>query len=40
LIPGAEFVTLDSPNHILLVDEPSWTQFLAEVDRFTGSSSV
>jgi pimeloyl-ACP methyl ester carboxylesterase len=36
LIPGAEFVTLESPNHILLADEPAWPEFLAQVDRFTG----
>jgi pimeloyl-ACP methyl ester carboxylesterase/DNA-binding winged helix-turn-helix (wHTH) protein len=34
LIPGAEFVTLESANHILLADEPAWPQFLAELDRF------
>jgi pimeloyl-ACP methyl ester carboxylesterase/DNA-binding winged helix-turn-helix (wHTH) protein len=33
-IPGARFVTLDSPNHILLADEPAWTRFLAEVESF------
>jgi pimeloyl-ACP methyl ester carboxylesterase len=36
LIPGAEFVTLESPNHVLLADEPAWPEFLAQVDRFTG----
>ncbi len=24
LIPGAEFVTLDSANHVILEDEPAW----------------
>ena len=35
-IPGAEFVQLDSPNHILLADEPAWTQFREAVLEFTG----
>lgn len=35
-IPGAEFVTLDSPNHILLDDEAAWPDFLAHVDEFVG----
>jgi len=35
LIPGAEFVPLDSANHILLEHEPAWTEFLAHLDRFT-----
>src|SRR4029079_4185947 len=26
-IPGAEFVELDSANHILLRDEPAWQRF-------------
>jgi pimeloyl-ACP methyl ester carboxylesterase/DNA-binding CsgD family transcriptional regulator len=34
LIPGAEFVTLDSCNHILLADEPAWPQLVAELRRF------
>jgi pimeloyl-ACP methyl ester carboxylesterase len=34
LIPGARLVPLDSNNHILLEDEPAWTQFLAEVRHF------
>jgi DNA-binding winged helix-turn-helix (wHTH) protein/alpha-beta hydrolase superfamily lysophospholipase len=33
-IPGAEFVTLESDNHLLLADESAWDQFLAELDRF------
>jgi DNA-binding winged helix-turn-helix (wHTH) protein/alpha-beta hydrolase superfamily lysophospholipase len=33
-IPGAEFVTLESDNHLLLAEEPAWEQFLAELDRF------
>ena len=34
LIPGAEFVTLDSQNHLLLADEPAWPQMVAELRRF------
>lgn len=37
LIPGARFVPLDSPNHILLESEPAWTRFLAEVHAFLGT---
>jgi pimeloyl-ACP methyl ester carboxylesterase/DNA-binding winged helix-turn-helix (wHTH) protein len=33
-IPGSRFVTLDSPNHILLADEPAWPRFLEEVETF------
>ena len=33
-IPGAEFVTLDSGNHILTESEPAWTEFLDRLDRF------
>jgi class 3 adenylate cyclase/pimeloyl-ACP methyl ester carboxylesterase len=40
LIPGARFVSLESPNHILLEDEPAWEQFLKEVRRFLGVLSV
>jgi len=35
-IPGAEFAQLDSPNHILLADEPAWAQFQEAVLEFTG----
>ena len=34
LVPGARFVLLESPNHILLEDEPAWTRFTDEVRRF------
>lgn len=34
LIPKAEFVPLDSINHILLPDEPAWQQLVAEFHRF------
>jgi DNA-binding NarL/FixJ family response regulator len=33
-IPGAEFVPLESRNHILLEQQPAWKQFLAEIARF------
>ena len=33
-IPDSRFVTLDSPNHILLAEEPAWPRFLEEVDTF------
>jgi len=35
-IPNAEFVALDSRNHILLADEPAWAQFKDAVLDFTG----
>ena len=34
LIPGARFVPLDSPNHILLGHEPAFTHCFAEVRAF------
>jgi pimeloyl-ACP methyl ester carboxylesterase/DNA-binding CsgD family transcriptional regulator len=33
-IRGAEFVSLESRNHILLDHQPAWRQFFDEVDRF------
>lgn len=38
LIPGAEFVPLDSANHILLEPEPAWRQFLHHLDSFTDAA--
>lgn len=38
LIPNAQLVSLESKNHILLEDEPAWSQFLAEVYKFLGTS--
>jgi pimeloyl-ACP methyl ester carboxylesterase/DNA-binding CsgD family transcriptional regulator len=35
-IPGAQFVELDSQNHILLEHEPAWTRFCEEVLEFLG----
>ncbi len=37
-IPGATFVQLDSPNHVLLEHEPAWRQFQEAVLEFTGQS--
>jgi DNA-binding NarL/FixJ family response regulator len=36
-IKGAEFVELDSCNHVLLETEPAWKRFCEEVLRFTGN---
>ncbi len=33
-ITGAEFVPLESRNHILLEHQPAWKQFFAEIARF------
>ena len=35
-IPGAEFVELDSKNHILLEAEPAWQRFRDAVVEFMG----
>jgi pimeloyl-ACP methyl ester carboxylesterase/DNA-binding CsgD family transcriptional regulator len=35
-IPNAEFVQLDSRNHVLLADEPAWESFKDAVLEFTG----
>jgi pimeloyl-ACP methyl ester carboxylesterase/DNA-binding CsgD family transcriptional regulator len=34
LIPDAEFVSLESANHVLLPDEPAWQRLVAEFRRF------
>lgn len=36
-IPGAEFVEVESENHILLRDEPAWTRFREVVLDFMGT---
>lgn len=36
LISGAQFVELDSRNHVLLEDEPAWQRFQDEVAEFLG----
>lgn len=38
-IPGAQFVQVDSCNHILLENEPSWKRFTDAVLDFTGVKS-
>jgi pimeloyl-ACP methyl ester carboxylesterase/DNA-binding CsgD family transcriptional regulator len=35
-IPGAEFIELDSRNHVLLESEPAWQVFQHAVREFTG----
>src|SRR5215212_7385761 len=35
-IPGAQFVELDSKNHVLLEHEPAWARFREAVLEFTG----
>jgi pimeloyl-ACP methyl ester carboxylesterase/DNA-binding CsgD family transcriptional regulator len=37
LIPGAQFVALESRNHILLADEPAWSEFRGELGAFLGT---
>lgn len=39
-IPGAAFVQLDSPNHILLEHEPAWQRFREAVLEFTGQAAI
>ncbi|HEX6125152.1 MAG TPA: alpha/beta fold hydrolase [Pyrinomonadaceae bacterium] len=39
-IPNAEFVELDSRNHVLLETEPAWSRFQAEVLEFTGHRAM
>jgi pimeloyl-ACP methyl ester carboxylesterase/DNA-binding CsgD family transcriptional regulator len=36
LIPGAQFVPLESRNHVLLAGEPGWDQFRSELRSFLG----
>lgn len=38
-IKGAEFVMLESDNHIVLEHEPAWKVFFGEIDRFIGSQA-
>ena len=38
-IPNAEFVELDSKNHVLLKDEPAWEHFCNAILEFTGIKS-
>lgn len=39
-IPGAQFVLLESRNHVLLDTEPAWRTFTEAVLSFTGSAAV
>ena len=39
-IPGAEFVQLDSRNHVLLEHEPAWQEFCEAVLEFTGQRGI
>ena len=39
-IPGAQFIELDSKNHILLENEPAWARFCDEVLRFMDLKGV
>ncbi len=39
-IPGAQFVELDSKNHILLEHEPAWEKFQSAVLEFLGREAV
>jgi pimeloyl-ACP methyl ester carboxylesterase/DNA-binding CsgD family transcriptional regulator len=39
-IPDSRLVLLDSPNHILLADEPAWEEFLAALREFLGASAT
>jgi DNA-binding NarL/FixJ family response regulator len=39
LIPGARFVPLESPNHVLLEGEPAWRQFADEVHNFLSAEA-
>ena len=39
-IPGAQFIELDSKNHILLETEPAWERFCSEVLNFMGATEA
>jgi pimeloyl-ACP methyl ester carboxylesterase len=36
-IPGAEFLALDSANHVILPQEPAWEVLFAALERFLGA---
>ena len=40
LLPNARLVPLESVNHVLLEAEPAWSEFLAEVNAFTGTTDT
>jgi pimeloyl-ACP methyl ester carboxylesterase len=37
-IPNAEFVTLDTEDHIVLPGEPAWEKLVAEIERFASEA--
>lgn len=39
-IPGAQFVELESKNHVLLEHEPAWTRFQEAVLEFVGAAGA
>jgi pimeloyl-ACP methyl ester carboxylesterase/DNA-binding winged helix-turn-helix (wHTH) protein len=39
-IRGAQFVPLDSKNHVLLGDEPAWRRFVTEIERFLAQETL
>jgi DNA-binding NarL/FixJ family response regulator len=39
LIPDAQFVLLESANHILLEQEPAWDVFRSEIEVFLGTDT-
>lgn len=39
-IPGAQFIELDSMNHVLLENEPAWDRFCSEVLKFMGVAAA
>jgi pimeloyl-ACP methyl ester carboxylesterase len=40
LIPDAQFVPLESRNHILLENEPAWQQFVGAIEEFLPSDNM
>lgn len=40
LIPSARLVCLQGKNHILLADEPAWSEFVEEVTAFVGAAAM
>jgi pimeloyl-ACP methyl ester carboxylesterase len=40
LIPGAEFVALESKNHLLSAAEPAWQKFVTVFRRFLGAEVI
>jgi pimeloyl-ACP methyl ester carboxylesterase/DNA-binding CsgD family transcriptional regulator len=40
LVPNARFVPLESRNHILLENEPAWSQFSSEIEQFLSTPEL